>query len=63
MPKAPSQLALALISSGHAKDLNEANKIIGQMSNSVHFEGSDPEELLLEYGLEADYVFDVLYID
>lgn len=59
--KQPSQLALALISSGHASDLDKANKIIGQMSNAVHFEGEDPENLLYEYGLEPDYILDILF--
>ncbi len=55
-----SDLAKALVSAGHAKDYNEAETIISQMRNAVAFEGEDPEDVLMEYNLEPDYVFDIL---
>lgn len=60
---ATNKLCLALISAGHASTITDANVIISQMSNAVHFENEDPENLLHEYGLEQDYVFDVLFFE
>lgn len=38
----------------------EADSAISEMRKRV-FEGEDPEEILLdEYGLEPDYVFDII---
>lgn len=38
----------------------EADSAISEMRERV-FEGEDPEEILLdEYGLEPDYVFDII---
>lgn len=56
-------LALALISRGHASTITDANIIITQMSNAVHFKNEDPENILYEYGLESDYVFDILFFE
>ncbi len=47
----------ALINQGH--DKSEAIEIIQDMRAEV-LEGADPEELLWDYGLEPDYIFDVL---
>ena len=47
----------ALINQGH--DKNEAIEIIQDMRSEV-LEGADPEELLWDYGLEPDYIFDIL---
>jgi hypothetical protein len=38
----------------------EANNLIKEMYERV-LSGEDPEEILLEEGLEPDYVFDILY--
>ena len=37
----------------------EAMDELNEMKERV-FEGEDPEEILYEYGLEPDYVFDLL---
>ena len=37
----------------------EAHEIQIELANRV-LDGEDPEELLEEYGLEPDYVFDIL---
>jgi hypothetical protein len=47
----------ALINQGH--DKSEAIEIIQDMRSEV-LEGADPEELLWDYGLEPDYIFDIL---
>ena len=39
--------------------LKEAKQEILEMKNRV-MDGEDPEEVLYEYGLEPDYVFDLL---
>lgn len=39
--------------------LEEVDEIISSMVLDI-FNGGDPEELLYEQGLEADYVFDLL---
>ena len=45
----------------HSQDLTrqEAMDELNEMKERL-FEGEDPEEILLEYGLEPDYVFDLL---
>lgn len=40
-------------------DRSEALEIISEMREYV-FNGGDPEEILYEYGLEPDYIFDIL---
>lgn len=52
------ELLQALINKGHSK--KDALAIIREMKERLH-EGEDPEELLLEEGLEPDYVMDLLY--
>jgi hypothetical protein len=47
----------ALVSQGYTGE--EATMIISSMRNAV-LEGEDPEEILYEFGLEPDYVFDLL---
>lgn len=37
----------------------EADAAIIEMRNRV-FEGEDPEEILMEIGLEPDYIFDLI---
>lgn len=53
-------LTAALLFSGNADDLAEAADEIQAMRNRV-FSGEDPEEILYEYGLEPDYVWDLLW--
>lgn len=38
----------------------EADNEINEMRERV-YKGEDPEEILEEYGLEPDYVFDIIY--
>ena len=40
-------------------DLDEAQEEIEMMKQAV-LDGQDPEEVLYEYGLEPDYVFEIL---
>lgn len=47
----------ALINQGNSSEI--AEEIIQQMVDNVSF-GDDPEEVLLDEGLEADYVQDLL---
>lgn len=54
------ELIKALINSEQAENVSEALEIINEMKNRV-IEGEDPEEILFEFGLEPDYVFDILY--
>ena len=51
------ELKQALINLGFGKD--EVRSIIIEMRYKV-LKGADPEELLYEYGLEPDYVFEIL---
>jgi hypothetical protein len=52
-----SDLEKALRNQGY--DRAEAEEIILEMQNRV-FEGENPEEVLEEYGLEPDYIFDLI---
>lgn len=56
----PTELEKALFSSGHARDFAEAKHIQDKMRSAVTFEGEDHEDVLSEYGLEPDYIFDIL---
>jgi hypothetical protein len=47
----------ALVNQGNS--FSEADDIISSMAEDVS-NGADPEECLEEYGLEPDYVFDLL---
>lgn len=38
---------------------NEAQEMIDDMREQIE-EGEDPEEVLFEYGLEPDYLFDLI---
>jgi len=49
----------ALIKQGN--DISTVYDIIEEMKNDV-IDGYSPEDVLLEYGLDADYVFDLLII-
>lgn len=49
----------ALVNSEQAENREDAEEIIKEMKNRV-LDGEDPEEILYEYGLEPDYVFDIL---
>lgn len=53
-----SDLELALMNS-QGISLEEAQRIVDDMKDQV-LEGEDPEEVLLEYGLEPDYVMDII---
>jgi len=52
-----SDLEKALRNQGYGK--GETDEIILEMQNRV-FEGENPEEVLEEYGLEPDYIFDLI---
>jgi len=52
-------LIQALMNNGSAETREEAIKIVEEMKESV-YDGADPEILLEDYGLEPDYVFDIL---
>lgn len=52
-------LLQALINSGEAEDMADAIAIRDKLAASM-YKGDNPEELLLELGLEPDYVFDLL---
>jgi len=54
------ELLRALITSGQAENIKEAKEILKEMKERFN-EGEDPEEVLHDYGLEPDYVFDILY--
>jgi hypothetical protein len=54
------ELRQALINSGNADDVTEANEIIKEMRERM-LDGENPEELLYEYGLEPDYIMDLLW--
>lgn len=56
-------LIKALINSGEAENIVEAKEIIAEMRERMldPENPENPEELLLEYGLEPDYVMDLLY--
>lgn len=45
---------------GQDLSVQEANEIIQEMKTRVHEEQEDPEEVLHEYGLEPDYVLDLI---
>lgn len=53
------ELIDVLIRSGQAGNQKEAQEIFNEMQERIH-EGEDPEEVLEEYGLEPDYVFDII---
>jgi hypothetical protein len=52
-----NKLTIALINKGY--DTEEAQDVINNMREAI-LEGEDPEELLYDEGLEADYVMDLL---
>jgi len=52
-------LIKALINNESAESIEEAREIIAEMRERVA-DGEDPEDVLYEYGLEPDYVFDIL---
>ena len=52
-----TELEHALIRQGHTH--KEALEIMKEMVEDV-LDGCDPEDLLFNYGLEPDYVFDIL---
>jgi hypothetical protein len=54
-------LEQALINNGSAADLDEARRLISEMRSRVVDDLEDPEEVLLDYGLEPDYVMDLLF--
>ena len=41
--------------------VEEADILIKEMADSVHYGMEDPEEVLHNEGFEPDYVFDLLY--
>ena len=53
-----SELKNALMS-GQGLSADEADKAIEEMREAV-YEGEDPEELLYDYGMEPDYIFDII---
>lgn len=54
-----SPLMKALVNSGTCGDFEEAFNLIVEMQDRV-LDGENPEEVLYEYGLEPDYVFELL---
>lgn len=52
-----TDLEKALISQGHTP--KQALEIMEEMVEDV-LNGGDPEDILYSYGLEPDYVFDIL---
>lgn len=54
-----TELQQALINSGNVETLEAAEELIVAMKKRV-FCGEDPEEVLYEYGLEPDYVMEIL---
>jgi hypothetical protein len=54
------ELIKALVNSGNAEDVTEAKEIVKEMKERM-MEGENPEEILYEYGLEPDYVMDLLW--
>jgi len=52
-------LEQALVNNESAETRGEAREIIAEMRERVS-DGEDPEDVLHEYGLEPDYVFDIL---
>jgi hypothetical protein len=52
-------LAEALVSSENCSTPEEAKAEIREMAERVN-DGEDPEEVLLDYGLESEYIFDIL---
>lgn len=55
-------LEQALINNGSAANAKEAQQIISELRQRIFYDDEieDPEELLYEYGLEPDYVMDLL---
>jgi hypothetical protein len=51
------ELFRALLNQGNND--SEAKEIILEMREAV-MNGADPEDLLYDYGLEPDYIFDIL---
>ena len=51
---------LKALMEGHDMSRDEAKEIIQEMKLRVHDEHEDPEEVLYEYGLEPDYVLDLI---
>jgi pentatricopeptide repeat protein len=52
----------ALIRSEQAENVEEAMDLVKEMRNRVIEHNEDPEEVLYEYGLEPDYVMDLIGI-
>ena len=52
-----TDLEKALVSQGHTP--KEAEEVMSEMVEDV-LNGGDPEDILYSYGLEPDYVFDIL---
>ncbi len=61
MRNLPSELVLALVSSGNCGNIEEAEALVDEMFERIHSDNEDPEEILAEYNLEPDYVFDIIY--
>ena len=53
-------LITALINSNQAETEQEAKQIVQEMRKRVYFYEEDPEDVLMDYGLEPDYIFDIL---
>ncbi len=50
---------LSALMASNDYDEQEAKEVIKQMKNEV-LHGTDPEEVLYDYGLEPDYIMDLL---
>ena len=53
-----SELKMALMS-GQEMTSSEADEAIEEMKELI-LDGEDPEDLLYDYGLEPDYIFDLI---
>lgn len=56
-----TDLHKALVSSGQSSTLEEAHLLVIEMRQRVYLDSEDPEDVLHEYGLEPDYVPDLLF--
>jgi pentatricopeptide repeat protein len=52
----------ALIRSEQAENVEDAMDLVKEMRNRVIEHNEDPEDVLYEYGLEPDYVMDLIGI-
>ena len=54
-----SELKKSLMNGMNEMTSKEADETIEEMKNQI-FDGENPEDLLYDYGLEPDYIFDLI---